>query len=134
MKNSVRADIEAINRLRDNAFRIGAVWDIWHSIDLFTDDMVWMPNGGTAVVGKEACRAWATRFDGQTFKFQIIPEEVVVAGDWAFDRFIEIMIPISSSGEEEDPNYFQGFWTLRRQADGSWKIIHYIWNDHPPVG
>ena len=131
MKNPIRADIEAINRLRDKAFATG---DIWDYIDYFTDDTVWMPNGEAAVEGKEAVRAWATRFDGQTFKFRIIPQEVVVVGDWAFDRFIEIMIPVSSSGEERDPIYFQTFWTLRRQADGSWKVVQWIWNEHPPIG
>ncbi len=131
MEDSVCADVKAINRLREQAFETGDVWDY---IDYFTDDTVWMPNGEAALVGKEAVRAWATRFDGQTFKFRIVPEEVVVAGDWAFDRFIEIMIPVSSIGEEGDPSYFQAFWTLRRQVDGSWRITHYIWNNHPPIG
>lgn len=130
MEDSVSVNIKAINRLRDEAFKTG---DIWDYIDYFTDDTVWMPDGEAALLGKEAVRAWATRFDGQTFKFRIVPEEVVVAGDWAFDRFIEIMVPVSSTGEEGDPSYYRAFWTLRRQVNGSWKITHYIWNNHPPI-
>lgn len=130
MEDSVCADVKAINHLREQAFETG---DIWDYIDYFTDDTIWMPNGEATLEGKEAVRAWATRFDGQTFKFQIVPEEVVVAGDWAFDRFIEIMIPVSATGEEGDPSYYQAFWTLRRQVDGFWKITHYIWNNHPPI-
>jgi len=131
MESTIRTDVEAINRLREEAFETG---DIWDYIDHFADDTVWMPNGETTLVGKEAVRAWATRFDGQTFRFRIVPEEVVVAGDLAFDRFIEIMIPVSFTGEEGDPSCYQAFWTLRRQGDGSWKITHYIWNNHPPIG
>lgn len=130
MESTIRADVEVINRLREKAFETGDIWDF---IDFFTDDAVWMPYWEAAVEGKEAVRAWATRYDGKTYRFEIVPQQVVVAGDWAFDRFIEIMIPVSPSGEEGDPYTFQSFWTLRRQEDNSWKVAHWIWNEHPPL-
>lgn len=131
MKETDSMHVEAINSLRDKAFRDGDIWDL---IDLFVDDCVWMPMGEAAVEGKEAIRAWATRFDGQTFEFRIIPEEAVVSGDWAFERFVGIMTQTSAAGGERgEPCTFQYFWTLRRQGDGSWKIAHWIWNEHPPV-
>lgn len=131
MKETIGMSVEAINSLRDRAFQGGDIWDL---IDLFVDDPVWMPIGEAAVEGKEAVRAWATRFDGQLFRFKIIPQEVVVAGEWAFDRFVGIMTPITVAGEEDgESHYFQYFWTLRKQQDDSWKVVHWIWNKHPPL-
>jgi uncharacterized protein (TIGR02246 family) len=130
MGDFVSFNVRDINRLRADAFETG---DIWKTIDYFTDDTVWTPNGGVAIVGKDAVRAWATRFDGQTCKFRTTPEEVVVAGDWAFARFVGVMTLSSTTGEEErESTCFQCFWTLRRQEDGSWKIAHWIWNEQPP--
>jgi len=123
--------LEAINRLRDKAFGDGDIWDL---IDLFVDDSVWMPMSDAAVEGKEAVRAWATRFDGQRARVRIIPQEVVVSGDWAFDRFVGIITPLSATGDPEgESSCFQYFWTLRRQEDNSWKVVHWIWNRHPPL-
>ncbi len=130
IESSEIAGIKAVNRLRDKAFEAK---DIWEYINYFTDDAVWMPYWDKAIEGKKAIRAWATRFDGQAFRFEIIPQQVVFAGNWACDRFIEIMAPVSPSGENGEPRTFQCFWTLRRQEDNSWKIVHWIWNEHPPV-
>lgn len=130
MEVSDSADVKAINRLRQEAFGTGDIWDF---IDFFTDDTVWMPDGEAPVEGKDAVRTWSTRFDGQTFEFRTIPEEIVIAGDWAIDRFVGIKIPVSSTGKKGDPSYYQAFWTLRRQEDDSWKIVHWIWNEHPPA-
>ena len=131
MNSVILNELEAINRLRDRAFRGGDIWDL---IDLFVDDSVWMPMGDAAVEGKESVRAWATRFDGRIVKFRIIPQEVVVAGEWAFDRFVGIMTSISATDDQELESYcFQYFWTLCRQEDDSWKVVHWIWNEHPPI-
>ena len=131
MSSAILTDLEAIHRLRDRAFRDGDVWDL---IDFFDDDSVWMPMGEAAVEGKDSVRAWATRFDGQIVKFQQIPQEIVVAGDWAFDRFIGVMTAISAADGQDGKSYwFQCFWTLHRQEDDSWKVVHWIWNEHPPL-
>lgn len=131
MKGANPADLDAINRLRDRAFQGGDIWDL---IDCFDNDSVWMPMGEAPVEGKEAIRAWATRFDGQTVKFQQIPQEIVVAGDWAFDRFVGILTLISATdGQDGESTWFQCFWTLHRQEDDSWKAVHWIWNEHPPL-
>jgi len=130
MKYPVSENNDAINRLRDRAFETG---NIWHFIDCFTNDMVWMPPGERAIVGKDACRAWATRFDEHRFNISSISEEIVVVGDWAFNRFVEVMVKVSKGDEAAEPVYYQGFWTLRRLADGSWKAHHFIWNRSPPI-
>lgn len=117
--------------MRDWTFQCGDIWDL---LDFFDNDSVWNPTGEAAVEGKEAIRAWATRFDGQIIKFRIIPQEVVVAGEWAFDRFVGIMTPISARDDQVVESYcFQYFWTLHRQEDDTWKVVHWIWNEHPPL-
>ena len=129
MENLVITDVDAINSLREQAFEAN---DIWKFIDYFSDDMIWMPPGELPLVGKEACRLWAKRFDGLKVEISAIADEVVVAGDWAFDRFVEIQVPVSADGEKSAPHYLQCVWTLRREADGSWEIVHFIWNGNPP--
>lgn len=128
MAVQVSKDIEAINNFREKAFETGVIWDF---VDCFADDVVWMPNGGVAVVGKEACKEWAKQLDGIDFELSTISEEIVVAGDWAFERFVEIQSHIQDNGTKSPPTYLQCMWTLRRKVDNAWEAVHFIWNNNP---
>ena len=121
-------DIEAINKLREQVFETN---DIWEFIDGFADDMVWMPPGESAIAGKAACREWAKRFDGVSVELSTQSEEIVVSGDWAFERFVEVQVFTAENGSKSQPHLLQCMWTLRRKADNSWEILHFIWNSNP---
>lgn len=128
MATQVSQDIEAINHFREKAFETGDIWDF---VDCFAEDMVWMPDGGAAVVGKEACKAWAQRLDGIKFELSTISEEIIVTGDWAFERFIEIQVHVNDDGTKSPPSHLQCMWTLRRKASNEWEAVHFIWNSNP---
>jgi ketosteroid isomerase-like protein len=128
MAIQVSNDIEAINNLREKVFETGNIWDF---IDGFADDMVWMPPGESAIVGKAACREWAKRLDGTNVEISTQSEEITATGDWAFERFVEIQVFIAENGTKSPPHTLQCMWTLRRKADDSWEIVHFIWNGNP---
>ena len=83
------------------------------------------------IVGKAACREWAKRLDGVSMELSTQSEEIVVSGDWAFERFVEIQVITAENGTKSQPHFLQCMWTLRRKADNSWEILHFIWNDNP---
>lgn len=131
MDTQVSQDIEAINKLREQVFETDDIWDF---IDGFADDMVWMPPGESAIAGKAACREWAKRLDGVSVELSTQSEEIVVSGDWAFERFVEVQVFTAENGTKSQPHFLQCMWTLRRKADNSWDIVHFIWNGNPSPG
>ena len=130
MSNFNSADIDAINRLNEQANAAWEAGDVESFLDIFTDDVVWLPPGQPDVFGKEACRSWAQgALDRSTYEQVTKPsEEVVVASDWAFDRFRVSWVSTPRAGGEAKQTDFRGFHILRRQVDGSWKVVRYIWN------
>ena len=58
-------------------------------------------------------------------------EEIVVAGDWAFERHTEMTISKGNESGETRQSYYKGIWILQRQEDATWKIARYIWNRNP---
>jgi len=116
------------------------------------EDAVLMPPNEPPVVGKEATRAWHQALFGQfSLEETISSEEVVVAGDWGFDRGTYTITPTPKAVGEaaegtsiEQPeigrelDYAQTgkyLWILRRQPDGSWKIARGMWSsNHPSPG
>lgn len=130
MGNINNADIDAIKRLQA---QVDATWEAGDAegfLDLFTDDMVWMPPGTPDVVGKEECRKMVQRLLGGTNFEQITStyEEIVVTCEWAFLRFHGSMVATPKVGGEANQLSLTALRVLRKQNDGSWKIARYIWN------
>ena len=124
------ADVDAINSMRKQGDAAWEAGDLESFLDTFTDDVVWMPPSQPDLIGKEACRSLAKGLLDQTNFEQVATpsEEIVVAGDWAFDRFRVTWVATPSAGGESSQSNFRGFRVLRRQEDSSWKIARYIWN------
>jgi uncharacterized protein (TIGR02246 family) len=127
------ADIEAIKSLSEqlqDAY-IARNWERFSGF--FTDDGVWMPPNLEPLVGKEAWWSWAQQWWDQSSveQLSVSLEEIVVAGDWAFERHSETHVIIPKASGEPSQLYFKGVWILQRQDDGSWQIARYIWNSSP---
>ncbi len=149
---STEADVEALHSVReahDGAVNAG---DLEAYLANCAEDVVLMPPSEPPVVGKEALRAWAQGLFGQfSFEQTTSSDEVVVTGDWGFDRGTYTITPTPKAVGEaaegtsiEQPeigrelDYAQTgkyLWILRRQPDGSWKIARGMWSsNHPPPG
>lgn len=101
-------------------------WDKFTSF--FTDDAVWMPPGQPPLIGKNEWWSWiGGRWDQSTVEqIAVSHEEIVVAGDWAYEWHNETQI---GPGWQRN---FKGIFIMHRQEDGSWRIARYCFN-HTPV-
>jgi len=99
--------------------------DLETLVATFADDGVDMPPGAPAVVGRDAYRTYCTsmleRMGDFSWAFDIA--ELVVTGDWAFERGTYSII--MGDGSEDRGKYL---WLYQRDADGHWRFARTIYN------
>jgi uncharacterized protein (TIGR02246 family) len=110
--------------------------DLKDLLALFADDAVLMPPNDTTLYGKEEIGEWWKEYF-QWFQVNSTIEtegDLVVAGDQAFHRssLSIVIVPRKRGTRITDDVRTLTVW--RRQADGSWKISHQMWNSTKPVG
>lgn len=122
--------MEAINRGRGALVKALNATDLDAFMVPVADDVVWMSHGGPpADVGKETVRsAYKAFFEERTPNLAVSSDEVVVSGDWAFDRGTWVSIKSDKRGvpRERLESCYVMIW--RRQLEGDWKIARSIWN------
>jgi len=127
------ADVAAIESLTEQVRDAYVARDWERFSGFFTNDGVWMPRNSMPLIGKEAWWSWIQGWWDQSAieQMDVSTEEIVVAGDWAFERHNDTQVTTSKVDGETSQHYFKGIWILRRQEDDSWKIARYIWNRNP---
>lgn len=93
----------------------------------YTRDAKIMPNNTDILEGKQLAQYWNPTTPGkwQTTYHKILPEEIKVWGDEAYDYgYYE---GISSNGEEES-KWRGKYVIIWRKVNGEWKIYLDIWN------
>lgn len=93
----------------------------------YTDDAVFLPAYSPAVSGKANIQRWMEAFPTFT-NFKAVSEEIEGTGDLAYNRGTYEM--------DMGPVHDTGKWIeiLRKQPDGTWKVIRDIFNsDMPPT-
>ncbi len=130
----VEADVEAVRGLI--AQKVGAVTTL--DVDAFTavwaDDILIAAPGEPAVSG-EAAAEWAQAFFATFSAIEggYTEEEIVVSGDWAIHTYgLELSLTPAEGGESMTERG-RGIHIFRRGADGSWKMVHDIWNFEAPA-
>jgi ketosteroid isomerase-like protein len=104
-------------------------------MEYLSDDIVMMHPNRTAVVGKDANRAdLVAAFDKFSVEQTVETDEVVVAGEWAFDRSRATTILTPALGGVPVTARTKTITILRRHPDGSWKIARVIGNLDPAEG
>ncbi len=133
---STEADMEAINKVLEQEVAAISAGDVEAFVALFTNDAVGMPPGEPAAIGTEAVRSWAQDFFDQfTVQYTATSEEIVVAGNWAFQRLSFTLTLTPAAGGDPIQLNGKGIHICQRQGDGSWKLTRDIWNsDSPPPG
>ncbi len=130
----VEADIQAIKDFTEE-------WEVAYNADdidklmsLYADNSLRIPANQPPVIGKEAIRgSFQQEFDEFTHEEEDVLEDVEVSCDLAFARgaWKNILTP-RAGGESRTVN---GNWLeiLKKQPDGSWKIIIEMWSDESLV-
>ncbi len=133
---STEADVEAINEVLEQEVAAVSAGDVEAFVALFTDDAVLMAPGEPAVIGKAALRSWAQDLVDQfTIEYTASSEEIVLLGDWAFQRASITLTLTPKAGGDPIGEGAKGIHIFQRQPDGSWKIARDNWNsDNPPPG
>ena len=119
-------DIAAINDLREHEIAAAKAGDVGTLLSLRVDDFVAMPPDQPAVRGREAVRGFLQGlFDQIDWEGTFTSEDVVVAGDWAYDRgiFTGTATPSGGGGEpvkmpdERVSSLTMSFGVVRRRSD-----------------
>jgi len=132
--DTTEADVAAIEGLVDELVRVALAGDAEAFAALYADDAIMMAPESPDVVGIEALRSWMEEGFAafSVDAFDMVSEETVVSGDWAYDRgtITETLTPTGS--EESMALAFRYMMVLQRQAAGSWKIARFIANSNTP--
>lgn len=129
--NQYADDIAAINELREKEIIAAETGNVDSLLALRTDDFVAMPPNQPAVKGKEAVREFLAGIHEQTdTELEFISEEIIISGDWAYDRGI-LKGTVIAENDGESVN-FEGtyLFILNRQVDNSWKYSLAMWSSY----
>lgn len=95
----------------------------------FADDLVMMGPDKPPVIGGDSVAALMRVFhNAYTVQVEYMSQEIVVSGDWAFDRGTEQYTLTPKSGGEPIRKSGNYLYMYQRQKDGSWKQSRVIWN------
>jgi uncharacterized protein (TIGR02246 family) len=95
--------------------------------ELVTEQVVWVPPDGRAIVGRDAFRAWVKPFfDAVAYDFTLHPEHVMVKGDWAIERgaFLSTVRTRAGGSRSTHGGHYTVIW--QRRTDSQWRIDRYF--------
>jgi ketosteroid isomerase-like protein len=95
----------------------------------FADDLVMMGPDKPPVTGGDSVAALMREFhDAFAVQVEYNSQEIVVSGDWAFDRGTERYTLTPKAGGAPIRKSGNYLYVYQRQEDGSWKQSRVIWN------
>ena len=132
MKNDSADDKKAIQELYQT-------WDIAvHNGDrdgyvaLLDENIRMVPPGAKDVIGRDAYAEFLIPVF-QYGKYEIVPRgdlEITVLGDIALTRYDYIVKVYEDGAESQESTDMKYCDVLRRQEDGTWKILMHMWNEN----
>jgi ketosteroid isomerase-like protein len=125
------ADRAAIRQADANDMKLMNAKDWKGDLALYTDDAIQLLPNQAAVQGKAAMQAWLEAFPPfSDFKEESL--EIQGQGDLAYDRgtYSMTVMPPGLAPIEDHGKYLT-IW--RKQADGSWKVTHAMFNSDLPL-
>ena len=128
----LKADLEAIRILHEADKRAARAGDYATLRKLFTDDAVILPPGGVVLRGRDAIeesfsRMIATPSTDVVLEYEYVPDEIQVAGDFAYEWGVvrgRVRRPDGSEAVES----CKAMRILKRLPTGEWRIHRTMWN------
>ena len=133
---ALSAEDEAAVRAVDDAWAKAATAGDGKAVAaLYSDDAVLLPPMESAVQGEAARKYWTAFTDNFTAEAELKTTTVEGRGDLAYSAgTYRMTITPKKAGAKpmptEEGKYLE---VLKKQADGSWKITHDIWNQSAPA-
>ena len=129
MTDGSQFDVLAIRDIRERTMRAENTGDADFFNFVSADDIVVMPPGMTAVVGRDATVAFMKEFLSHfDLNIRYVSEETLVQGNIAYDRGTYSQTLTPKAGGTPIPENGKFLWLYSRASDGSWKISRVMWN------
>ena len=134
-EESVEAAKEAIRAVSEAEFKAVAEGDVEGHLAVLGEGAVIMPPNQPAFFEKAAFASSSEQFYSQYEMTHFVHsrEELVVAGEWAFERWTVSMAVAPRQGGEAVGDQVKGIHIFHRQPDGDWRLVRDIWNSDRPV-
>jgi len=125
------ADRTAIRQSDENFTKLINAKDWKGALALYAEDAIELPPNQAAVQGKAAIQAWLEAFPPFS-NFQEQSLEIEGQTDLAYDRGIYSMT-LTPAGAAPIIDRGKYLTILRKQADGTWKVVRDIFNSDLPL-
>jgi len=143
MREHSGAQVDTTDELDRDAIR--ALYDVWGEsffrgdldghLNCYADDALWMNSNSWSDLTKEVSRPfyqdWLDEETFDTSNWVISLDEIVILGDWAFVRFTTRGSTTDKKSGTVLKHGSRHLNILRRQPDGSWRIVRDIFNNPP---
>ena len=130
------SDVDRIHQARARLEEAYNSRDIAALVTILTEDVVFLPPGAPAMVGRDNVVAmhqasFRQSADRYTSALDHSSSEIIVAGDWAVDRGTYVAMITPADGGEASAYDHKYIYIWARQGDGSYKLRRAIANPTP---
>jgi uncharacterized protein (TIGR02246 family) len=126
-------DLKAIDVVRDAHVAALNAGDARAWTTQFTDDAVQMPPNAPANVGGSEIASWSQAFlDQFHVHFALAVDEVLVLGEWAFERGGYTISLTSKAGGPRMQDTGKYVTIYQRKPGQAWRMARDIWNSNSP--
>ena len=132
---TVDDDVRAIKAIGEEYFEATNLGDANRCMATMAPDVVIMPPDRPSIMGKEVLRRLSLDYHSKfKLNYNLVYDEVLVKGDWAFARATANGTRTALSDGSVEKLLWRNLWILKRQADGKWKFWRIIFNSAGPSG
>lgn len=126
-------DVAALRELHDQVTAAQNAGDASVFERTSASDVLVLPPDGALIAGRQAHVEFNRKlFNTFTNIFDNKSEEIVVSGDWGFDRGTYRYTETPRAGGPTVVREGYYLWLARREPDGVWRYARIIWNTKPP--
>ena len=117
------ADVQAIRNVLDEWIKAVNTGDAERLLSTVSDDVEMFPPGQPPIRGGQAHEFLRGFLEQVTVELKpFTNEEIVVGGDWAFQRHSYQLSVTPKDGSDSITEKGHGIHIFRRESDGSWKM------------
>jgi uncharacterized protein (TIGR02246 family) len=121
-------DIEAIEKLHDRWIDAERSGDFQATLELCTNDVVWLPPNSAPLLGKEAIRQWLGTAQPEIKNLDLRGLRIRGSGSVAYKLCDYSTTYVAPGSFEVRRGEGTHLWVLHRWEDASWKVAVVSWS------